>query len=201
MEKKLAHNGFPYTSYGAYISALAATEKIFTPLADFLRSGPVHLTGDSDVKMHQKRGFVTIYDSVDDRINKRQFDVGDFWTFSLALEQRPIDVQTRIIVIGYSRDLFNTQYYGLNKDTLDFLGSRYRLHPEVFLWHFTFASSTSDHRSEYTAFFDTANATFASPLSHRPFFHIQDHSSLISCCPIREDLEKNTGEFTQLCQV
>jgi len=182
--------GFPYATYREYISALAATDSVFTTLDEFFFSKPSYLTKNSTATTSQKQGAVTIFDCVDGQIRERDFFPSDFHAFSLALDQRPQNSQTRIIVIGYSRDLFNSRYYEVNKDTLELLGRKYRLHPEIFLWHFT---STSNSRPVRTAFYDTENATFASPLSNRPFFHIQDHSSLVSCCSFNSGREANTG--------
>ncbi len=170
-------------SYRDYVSELSMSHEIYQDLSTFFNdASPLVGTKlnhnlETDVP---RVGEVTITDCIGDAFMTQRYLIDadntddDAGRCLADLDQRPPTTQIRIILISYWRDLFTGEYTGLNKDVLDRVGLKYRIHPEVFMWHFG-----SDYGLDHWWFPD-ATAPLPSALSSRTYFHLHIHRSLVS---------------------
>ena len=113
-----------------------------------------------------------------------------------AFNERHIAVKNRLISISYHRDPFTGEYTGLNTDIINTVAHRYRIHPEILMWHFG-SNFGLDPR-----FFPFAAPPLRSALSDRKVCHLRHHRhhrSLFSFCLHASDNPHGatTGMFYQ----
>ena len=188
---------FPYRSYRDYVSALSVTDSAYQRLASFLASSPdalktSHIHGETQVP---RTGSVVVLDRVGDRLDSQHFPISedstekDIAIFVDALDERPPASKTRIVLISYHRDSITGEYTGINTNILNTVGWKYRVHPEILMWHFG-----SDYGLD-RRFFPSAAPPLPSPLSSRQFCHLRNGKSLFSTFLHKESrvVNANTG--------
>lgn len=177
-------DAFPYKSYRDYVSALSSTDNAYQRLGHFFSSSPDATYGPHGQQETQvpRRGSVIIMDRVQGNLETQDFCIGEGGSEKEiercreALRNRQTQPKTRIIFVSYHRDPFTGEYTGVNTDVLDTIGKKFKIHPEVLMWHF---------RSDYgldKRFFHFAAPPIPSALSSRSFCHLMSDHALFSCC-------------------
>lgn len=184
MPAKLQQGSFPYATYRDYISDLSATDNAYQRLSHFLATSPDLDNGLLSHKVTQvpREGSVTIIDHIGGKLGSQEFQIGlttsekDADNCIAALNERSDSSETRIVLLSYHRDPFTGEYTGVNTDVLDAVGKKYKVHPEVLLWHFG-----SDYGLD-KRFFLFAKPPLPLALANRTFCQLQNDHSLFSCC-------------------
>ena len=182
--ESLHSQSFPYATYRDYVSALAAIDNAYQKLHHFLTSTP---NVDVDSQTYEttqvpKDGSVTIIDRVHGRLELQEFSMAAALSEKsvskciTALNQCPDGADIRIILFSYHRDQFTGKYTGVDTDLLDAVGKKFRVHPEVLMWHFG-----SDYGLD-RRLFPFAKSPIPAALSNHTFCHLQNDHSLFSCC-------------------
>lgn len=176
---------FPYRNYTDYIADLYAVDKGYTALYNLFSSRPIRRRepsiGGVIAEVNQDRsGSVVILDSVGGRLDRRQYMVSkvngakDVESCIKDIEQGQSESHTRVIFVNYYRSLLYADYSGLDISILDAIGYKYKIHPEVYMWHFG-----SDFGIFHT-YFPSAKSPLPSALSNNSFFHLWNHHSIVS---------------------
>lgn len=176
---------FPYRNYTDYIADLSAVDEGYTALYNLFSSRPVRRhepsIGGVIAEVNKDRGgSVVVLDSVGGRLDLRQYMVSkenaaeDVKSCIKDIEQDLLDSHTRVIFVSYYRTLTFAGYSGLDVSILDAIGYKYKIHPEVYMWHFG-----SDY-GIFNTYFPSAKPPLPSALSTQGFFHIWNHHSIIS---------------------
>ena len=196
---------FPFNTYRDYIAALSNTDNAYQRLSYFLATSPdsaygAHIQLETQVP---RKGLVMVLDQVGGQLETRQFHFGEYGTQRDIsdcietideLEEASDHHQSRIIFLSYHRDPFTGEYTGVNTDVLDVIGRRFRIHPEVLMWHFG-----SDYGLD-KRFFHLAAPPIPLALSSSRYCHIMNDHSLFSCClhPPRDGIRRGDGKFKML---
>ena len=178
---------FPYRNYTDYIRDLSAVDEGYTALYELfsLQSSGRREPGTDEYVAEvngDRDGSVAILDSVDGKLNLRQYMVNkvnaaeDLNSCIQDVEQDLSDSHTRVIFISYYRSPLYAGYSGLDLNVLDAIGYKYRIHPEVYLWHFGSDFGIFNTHDPF------AKPPLPSALSSRRYFHIWNHHSIISTC-------------------
>ena len=182
---------FPYPNYTDYIRHLSAVDEDYTALHELfsLQSSRIREPGIDEYVAEINRdrsGVIAILDSVDGVVNLRQYTVSkantaeDVESCIADIEQGLegheglSDLQTRVIFVSYYRSPLFAGYSGLDLSVLDAIGYKYKIHPEVYMWHFG-----SDY-GIFGTYFPSIKPPLPSALSNRRFFHLWNHQSIIS---------------------
>ena len=176
---------FPYRNYTDYIADLSAVDEGYTALNDLFSSRPIRKHEPSldfpIVGANESRsGFVVIMDSVGGTLDLRQYMVSkanaaeDVESCIKDIEQDLSESHTRVIFVSYNRSPAFAGYSGLDINILDAIGYKYKIHPEVYMWHFG-----SDY-GIFGTFFPSVKPPLPSALSSHRYFHIRNHQSIVS---------------------
>ena len=174
---------FPFDTYRDYVSALSATDNAYEGLRDFFSSSsddPFRPQVHAETQV-PRSGAVMIMDSTaTGKLEIDRYPVGENESKENtgkcldAFNKRPIVAKNRLVSISYHRDPFTGEYTGLNTDIIDTVGHRYRIHPEILMWHFG-SDFGLDQR-----FFPFAAPPIPSALSGSKVCHLRHHHSLFS---------------------
>ena len=175
---------FPFKTYKDYIEALAANDAAYQALSQFLTTSP---DLDYGLRIHRetqvpREGSVSIIDQTSARFEIREYLIGspdggrDASKCISALKVRSETSKLRIILLSYNRDSKTGVYTGINTDVLDAIGTMYRVHPEVMMWHFG-----SDFGLD-PRFFLYTGPPLQSALSNNGFCQLRSQNSIVSCC-------------------
>ena len=193
---------FPYRNYTDYIADLSAVDKGYAALHDLFSSRPIRRHEPSIDRVieganESRSGLVVMLDSVGGRLDLRQYVVSkantaeDVKSCIKDIEQDLSEPHIRVIFVSYNRSPAFAGYSGLDVNILDTIGYKYKIHPEVYMWHFG-----SDY-GIFDTFFPSAKPPLPSALSNHRFFHTWNHKSIISTylhtAPRAE--KANTGRF------
>ena len=171
----------PSKRYRDYIEDLSSSYPVYGALSNFFESPLVRTKplNDRETKVLSE-GEVTIMDATDDSFRTQRYLISeqrpgdDSRRCITQLDQRPPETQTRIIVISYWRDTATGKFAGLSKEILDAVGLKYRIHPEVYLWHFgLYVDRDKDWHFKVTEISPM-------PISSRTYFHLRMDYSLIT---------------------
>lgn len=145
MTPRPSQDGFPFTSYKDYVAALARTDNAYQRLSYFLAS-PASVDHQTDAGGESQQvpntGSLTIIDHTDESSESQQFPLGAEDNEScakdciVALNERPTSSTIRIVLLSYHRSPFTGQYTGVDVGVLNCIGKRFRVHPEMLMWHF-----------------------------------------------------------------
>lgn len=170
---------FPYRNYTDYIADLSAVDEQYTALYNRFSPRPIrrHVNVDMlNAEPHKHRGgSVVVLDSVGGRLDLRQYIVSkenvaeDVRPCIKDIEQDLPDSHMRVIVVNYYKRLLSAECSGLDVRILDAIGYKYKIHPEVYMWHFG-PRKNIPH----------AKPPPPSALSTPGFFHIWNRHSVVS---------------------
>lgn len=188
---------FPFDTYRDYVSALSATDNAYESLRDFFSSSDDPFGPQVHAETQVPRsGAVTIMDSTAiGRLEIDRYPVGELGSRENArrcidaFNERHIVAKNRLVSISYHRDPFTGEYTGLNTDIINAVAHRYRIHPEILMWHFG-SDFGLDRR-----FFPFAAPPIPSALSSRKVCHLRHYHSLFSFClhTSKDPDKENTG--------
>ena len=177
-------DGFPFATYKDYVSTLAVSDSAYQKLSHFFAAPYGIGHGDNVYGENQvpANGSVNIIDHFGGKLKSLDFSFGAGGSEKSAkeciyvLDQRPVQSEVRIILLSYHRDPFTGAYTGVETNVLDYIARKFRVHPEVLMWHFGFDYGL-DKR-----FFFFAQPPLPSALSNRTFCHLQNDNSLFTYC-------------------
>lgn len=176
-------NDYASQIYRAYISALSATDNVYQNLHRFLDSSPDTFESGYILRGTQigRDGGVMIMDNVGGKLDMQHYPFGEaggneeyMKRCMRCLQESPQPAETRIILVNYHRDALTGDYSGVNTDVLDAVAWKYKIHPEVLMWHFG-----SDYGLD-RRFFPLATTPIPSALSNRRYCHLRNQHSLLS---------------------
>ena len=189
--------GFHFNTYREYVAALSKTDNAYQKLSRFFTNSP-DAAYDANVQQDiqvPRKGSVMIVDYLDGgKLNSRQYSFGCYGTkrnytecvdYLEIGEGEPHAQGHRVVFLSYHRNPLTGEYSGINIDILDIISRKYKIHPEVLLWHFG-----SDYGLD-KRFFPFAAPPIPSALSSSRYCHIVNDHSLFSCCLSTRSINKS----------
>lgn len=159
---------FPHQSYAEYINQLAKLDFGYDALDQFFEQPLVtagrtpsvgSLWSDDPIIRHPEHGIVAIIDVIDDALHFQTFKTQSDHTFEdreaiyQRLNESIPDSSLRLVFVGYHRNWWRGgKFAGVDKEVMDHIAVKYRLHPSIVRMHFACDYGLSSDRYYRTDF-------------------------------------------------